>query len=421
MRVLVVGNGGREHALVSGLARAESVSAVFATRPNAGMHAECEAVDVAPTDVPNVCAEAGRLGVDLVVVGPEAPLVLGLADRLEEAGIPVLGPSAAAAQLEGSKRFAKELMAEAGIPTAAYATFRDTHNAITWLHDQGRPMVVKADGLAAGKGVIVPQTIAETEEAIRHMLDGAAFGDAGAEIVLEEIMSGPEVSVIGLVDGDTVRAFPPARDHKRAYDQDRGPNTGGMGAFSPVPDLSKEDYWAIEADVLGAAARSMAKRGTPYRGFLYAGLMLTEDGPKALEFNCRMGDPECQPLMTRLVSDAGEAFLAAATGRLKDVHLAFDPHPTVTVVLASQGYPRSYPKGLPISGLEEAAAVEHVQIYHAGTRREGNTVVTSGGRVLSVTAQGADFFSAIQTAYEAADLIHFDGVQRRSDIARSAL
>ncbi|MFT7623986.1 MAG: phosphoribosylamine--glycine ligase [Myxococcota bacterium] len=421
MRCLVVGNGGREHALAAALARAASVSAVFVTRPNAGTARIAEAVDVAPTDVDGVVSAAQSLQIGLVVIGPEAPLVAGLADRLDALNIPVLGPTAAAAQLEGSKQFAKELMSEANIPTAAYGVFESSAEAIAFVRSQGRPMVVKADGLAAGKGVIVPETIQETEDAIRNILDGGAFGGAGARVVVEELMVGPEVSVIGLVHGETVRPFPASRDHKRALDGDLGPNTGGMGAFSPVPALDPSTYAATVQDVLGAAARAMSARGTPYRGFLYAGLMLTPDGPRVLEFNCRMGDPECQPLMQRLKSDAGVLFLAAATGKLAEADLRFNDQPSVCVVLASGGYPGRYPKGIAITGLKAAEEVEGVTVYHAGTRQAGEAVVTSGGRVLGVTAQGTTFQEAISRAYQAADHIQFEGKQLRRDIGASAL
>lgn len=421
MRVLVVGNGGREHALLVALARSSAVSALLATRPNAGMAPMCQTLDIAPTDVLGVAAAAREHGVDLVVVGPEAPLVDGLADRLRAAGIAVLGPSAAAAQLEGSKRFAKEIMAEAGVPTAAYGAFRELEPALAWVRAQGRPMVVKADGLAAGKGVIVAESVTETEDALRRILSDRAFGAAGAEVIVEERLEGPELSVIALVDGTTVRTFPPARDHKRAFDGDRGPNTGGMGAFTPVPDISADQLAEIERTVLQPTVAALAARGIEFRGFLYAGLMLTPDGPRVLEFNCRMGDPECQPVLARLRSDAGAVFYAAATGQLDGVTLEFDARPAVCVVLASGGYPGSYPKGLPIAGLDAASAIDGVTVYHAGTRMDGGRVITSGGRVLGVCALGDDVRDAIGRAYAAADLIRFDGKQLRTDIARSAL
>lgn len=421
MRVLVVGNGGREHALAAALARSSQVQRLFATRPNAGMARVCEAIDVAPEDVDGVTDWVRGTSCDLVVVGPEAPLVGGLVDRLTAMGVPALGPSAAAARLEGSKRFAKELMAEANIPTAAYASFDDAERAVAWVRQQDRAMVVKADGLAAGKGVIVAETVAETVAAIRSILVDGRFSEAGAEVLLEERLCGPELSVIALVDGETVRAFPSARDHKRAYDGDLGPNTGGMGAFAPVGLVDDDVMRFVRERVLGAAARTMVARGTPFRGFLYAGLMLTPDGPRVLEFNCRMGDPECQPLMGALRTDAAAAFLAAASGRLHTIQLQFDPRPSVCVVLASGGYPGAYEKGKVISGLEAAAAVPGVTVYHAGTRQDGDRIVTSGGRVLSVVARGDDFRAALAQAYAAVEQIGFDGVQYRKDIAASAV
>ena len=421
MKCLVIGNGGREHALAAALDRAASVTQVYGTSPNAGMATVCEALLLSPTDIEGITAAVERLDIDLTVVGPEAPLVAGLADRLRAAGRAVLGPSAAAAQIEGSKTFAKALMDEAGIPTAAWARFTDSEAAIAWQRAQGTPFVVKADGLAAGKGVIVPETMAEAEAAIREILDDERFGEAGAELLLEERLIGPEISVIGLVDGTTVRAFPAARDHKRALDGDRGPNTGGMGAFSPVPGLSAALIESVTTDVLERTAAAMAARGTPFNGFLYAGLMLTPDGPRVLEFNARMGDPECQPLLARLISDAGEVFLAAATGGLEAMTLEFDPRPAVCVVVASGGYPGSYAKGRVISGLDAANALPGVTVYQAGTAQSDQGVVTAGGRVLGVTALGHDHRQAIARAYEAVGAIHFDGMQFRTDIAASAL
>jgi phosphoribosylamine--glycine ligase len=421
MRVLVVGNGGREHALTLALHRSPSVSSVFATQPNAGTALVAEALDVAPTDVSGLVSHAQKLAVDLVVVGPEAPLVAGLTDELRAVGIPALGPSAAAACVEGSKEFAKDLMAEANIPTAAYGVFSDPNEAIAYVREHGHGMVVKADGLAAGKGVLVCDTVEQTEQAINLILSDRAFGEAGASIVVEERLVGPELSVIGLVDGEVVRAFPASRDHKRAFDNDEGPNTGGMGAFSPVPQVDDAMLSRVVDTVLKPAASTLADRGTPFSGFLYAGLMLTPDGPKVLEFNCRMGDPECQPLMARLKSDAGEVFMATATGRLSEVTLEFDTRPAVCVVLASGGYPGAYTKGLPIEGLESAAGVDGVTVYHAGTRRVGEQVVTSGGRVLGVTALGDTLSVAVARAYDAVNRIHFENKQNRLDIAASAL
>jgi phosphoribosylamine--glycine ligase len=421
MRVLVVGNGGREHALTLALHRSPSTNAIFATRPNAGMGLIAEALNIAPTDVKAIVDAADDLSIDLVVVGPEAPLVAGLVDRLDDVGIPALGPSAAAAQIEGSKQFAKEIMAEAGIPTAAYGMFDDADQAIAFVREHGRGMVVKADGLAAGKGVIVCDTVEDTEAAIHQTLGNQAFGQAGETILIEERLEGPEVSVIALVDGETVLPFPAARDHKRIFENDEGPNTGGMGAFSPVPEVDDSLMTVALQKVLRPAARTLARRGTPFRGFLYAGLMLTPHGMKVLEFNCRMGDPECQPLLARLQNDVGALFLAAATGQLASETLAIDDQAAVCVVLTSGGYPGAYSKGLPIQGLDSAEALEHVTVIHAGTKLQEQQVVTNGGRVLGITALGPDLQAATQQAYLAAACIHFDGMHLRLDIASSAL
>ncbi|HIA03831.1 MAG TPA: phosphoribosylamine--glycine ligase [Myxococcales bacterium] len=421
MRVLVVGNGGREHALALALNQSTLVERVFATRPNAGMAEFCGNVDVDISETETVVDAARRTDIDLVVIGPEGPLVNGMSDRFMEAGIPVLGPSASAARLEGSKRFAKELMRDAGIPTAGYATFKKAEKAIAYVKDNGRPMVVKADGLASGKGVIVGTNVANTEAAIRKILDDRAYGDAGAEIVLEERLSGPEVSVIALVDGETVRPFPPARDHKRALDGDNGPNTGGMGAFSPVRQVDQSMMAEIVQTILLPAAKSLAAFGMPYRGFLYAGIMLTQGGPKVLEFNCRMGDPECQILMSRLTSDAGELFLAAATGQLADATITFDRRPGVCVVLASGGYPGSYQTGFTIDGIEEASEIQDVTVYHGATKREGHRIVTNGGRIITVSALGNEFGQSIRRAYEAVDRIQFTNRHCRRDIAATSV
>ncbi len=423
MRVLVVGNGGREHALSLALHRSKSTSKIFATRPNAGMATIAESLDIAPTDVPGILAACPKHDIDLVVVGPEAPLVAGLTDQLAEIGVPALGPSAAAAQLEGSKRFAKEIMSEAGIPTAAYGAFQSSEidAAKSFVREHGAGMVVKADGLAAGKGVLVCDTVDETLNAIDYILGDGTFGDAGAEIIVEEKLTGPELSVIALVDGETVVPFPASRDHKRAYDGDAGPNTGGMGAFSPVPQIDEHLLQQTVDEVLRPAARTLGTKGIPYQGFLYAGLMLTPKGIRVLEFNCRMGDPECQPLMARLTSDAGELFYATATGQLSEQNVTFDHRSAVCVVMTSGGYPGSYPKGLEISGLETAGKLEDVTVVHAGTRQENNVVLTNGGRVLGVTALGADIAEATQRAYEGVRCIHFEGMHTRTDIAASVL
>jgi len=382
-----------------------------------------ESLDIAPTDVAGILAACPNLDIDLVVVGPEAPLVAGLTDQLAEIGVPALGPSAAAAQLEGSKRFAKEIMSEAGIPTAAYGAFQSSEleAAKSFVREHGAGMVVKADGLAAGKGVLVCNTVEETLNAIDYILDDGTFGDAGAEIIVEEKLTGPELSVIALVDGETVVPFPASRDHKRAYDDDAGPNTGGMGAFSPVPQIDATLLQQTVDEVLRPAAQALGARGIPYQGFLYAGLMLTPNGIRVLEFNCRMGDPECQPLMARLTSDAGELFYATATGQLSEQIVTFDNRSAVCVVMTSGGYPGSYPKGLAITGLESADKLENITVVHAGTIQKDKNILTNGGRVLGVTALGADIAEATKRAYEGVKCIHFEGMHVRTDIAASVL
>jgi phosphoribosylamine--glycine ligase len=380
----------------------------------------CTGVDIAPTDTNAIVDFARTHDIGLVVVGPEAPLVTGLCDELREQNIPVFGPNKRAAQLEGSKAFAKEIMAAAGVPTAEYGSFTDARAAIEFVERHGQPMVVKADGLAAGKGVVVADTVAESITAIHDMFAGS-FGRAGQRIVVEEKLIGPEVSVIAMVDGTTVRAFPTARDHKRVGDGDTGPNTGGMGAFTPVPDISPDLEASIVETVLVPTARELKARGTPFTGFLYAGLMMTPNGPRVLEFNARMGDPECQPILARFRGDLAAVLHAGATGCLAEAQFTFDPRPAVCVVLTSGGYPGSYSKGLPISGIEEASALKDVTIYHAGTGIVDDQFVTSGGRVLGVTALGDNYSESISLAYKAASLIHFEGIQKRTDIAATAL
>lgn len=412
MRVLLVGNGGREHALLAALRRSPSVSEILATRPNAGMAPHCTAVDVGSADVGGLVATAIARGVDLVVVGPEVPLVLGLADVLKDRGIPVLGPTAAAARIEGSKAFSKQLMQEAGVPTAAFATFTRAHEAEAYLRQTGRPLVVKADGLAAGKGVVVPGSLAEAIDAVPGLLA------LGGTIVVEERLTGPEVSVIALVDGLTVRTLPPARDHKRAFDGDRGPNTGGMGAYSPVADVDAALLEAIHTTIVEPAARALVARGAPFQGFLYAGVMLTPDGPKALEFNARMGDPECQVLLPRLLGDVGETFYAAATGALSGVDVRVDPRAAVCVVVASAGYPGTVTTGDPIGGLEQAEDLPDVHVFHAGTAVRDGQIVTAGGRILGVMALGESRDAARDKAYTAVGSLRIAGAHYRRDIGR---
>ena len=421
MRVAVVGGGGREHALAAALARSPGVERVFAVPGNAGTRAVAANVHgVDPVDGAALAAWARAERVDLVVVGPEAPLVAGVADELAAAGLRVFGPSAGAARIEGSKAFAKEVMAAADVPTARSAVFGDLGAAIGALAAFGPPWVVKADGLAAGKGVTVTDDLAAARAAVEAALVEGVHGRAGARILLEEHLAGPEASLFAVSDGRAVLPLAPARDYKRVGDGDRGPNTGGMGAYSPLGDLSGAEVEGIRASVLEPVVAELARRGTPYRGLLYAGLVLTADGPKVLEFNCRFGDPETQALLPRLSGDLAGLLAAAADGDLTRVQVGWDPRACVTVVLASGGYPGPYRSGLPIAGLEDAAACG-AELYHAGTALDGDgRVVTAGGRVLAVSALGADVPAARKLAYEAADRVRFDGVHYRRDIAAGA-
>lgn len=415
MRVLVVGAGGREHALVSVIAASPQCLEVHAAPGNPGiaMVGKCHPVKV--DDIDGQVALAQQLGVDLVVVGPEVPLVLGLADRLREVGIAVFGPSAAAAQVEGSKAFTKELLEAAGVDTAkAYAvtTLAEARDAIAKL---GGRCVVKADGLAAGKGVIICDDATEAEQAADELLSGA-LGEAGSTLVIEERMEGPELSVLALCNGEAAVPLPSARDYKRIGEGGTGPNTGGMGAISPAPGVSDEEAQQIVDTVHKPILRELLKRGIPFSGCLYAGLMLTATGPRVLEFNVRFGDPETEAVLPRLGEDLLPFLLACANGTLQDGTLRTIPGAAVTVILASRGYPASSESGTPINGVAEAGRHRDVAVFHAGTAVDGGQLVTAGGRVLAVTARGADGDAAKVAAYDAAAQIAFDGMQLRTDI-----
>ncbi|ACG72623.1 phosphoribosylamine/glycine ligase [Anaeromyxobacter sp. K] len=418
MRVLVVGSGGREHALAWKISRSPLVRALFAAPGNPGIARVATLVPLAATDVAGLVAWVRQNAIDLVVVGPEAPLVAGLVDRLQEAGVPAFGPAAAAAEIEGSKAFAKDVMRAAGIPTAEYETFEDVAPAVAWARARDGRVVVKADGLAAGKGVVVCGDAAEAEAALRAMLVDRVHGGAGARVVVEERLEGPEASCICFTDGERVRLLAAAQDHKRIFDGDRGPNTGGMGAFSPTPNVTPEVAGMVERDVLLPAVRELARRGRPFRGALYAGLMLTPRGPRVLEFNARLGDPETQPILLRMASDVVPALLAAARGDLSGVEIASDPRAAVGVVLAAEGYPGDVARGDAIDGLD-GPFDEDVQVFHAGTAADAaGRVVTSGGRVLTVCALGRDLDDAAARAYAAVGRIRFRGMQYRKDIGK---
>jgi phosphoribosylamine--glycine ligase len=420
MKVLLIGSGGREHALAAALARSPRLSKLYAAPGNAGIAALAELVPLDPADHEAVVGFCRRTGIDLVVVGPEAPLVAGLVDDLAAAGIKAFGPSRKAARIEGSKAFTKMLCDEAGIPTAAYGRFADRDAAIDYLHRRGAPIVVKADGLAAGKGVTVAETLEEAEAAVDACFDGA-FGDAGAEVVIEELLVGEEASFFAVSDGKTVIPFGAAQDHKRAFDGDKGPNTGGMGAYSPAPVMTAEVSSRVMRGIITPAMRALADRGTPFVGFVFAGLMITEDGPKLIEFNARFGDPEAEVILPRLKSDLLDILLAAVEGRLGEAAAEWSDETALTVVMATKGYPGAYGKGSRIAGLAEAAALPGVSIFHAGTALKDGELVANGGRVLAVTALGHSVADAQVKAYRAVDTIDWPEGFCRRDIGWQAL
>jgi phosphoribosylamine---glycine ligase len=423
MKVLVVGGGGREHALAWKAARSPLADEVLIAPGNAGTAAErgVRNVAVAATDIDALLELALAESVGLTIVGPEQPLVAGIVDRFEAAGLACFGPRADAARLEGSKAYTKAFLERHGIASAAYASFSESEPALEYLAGCEVPIVIKADGLAAGKGVIIAATRREAEAAVREMLDEASFGDASAEIVIEEFLTGEETSFIALVDGTDILPLASSQDHKARDDGDRGPNTGGMGAYSPAPVVTPEMHERIMQEVMRPTVRGLADDGIHYRGFLYAGLMIDAAGtPKVLEFNCRFGDPETQPILMRLTTDLVALCLAASEGRLAAETTAWDPRPAVGVVMASRGYPGSYEKGLPIAGLEGIDS-ETLKVFHAGTKRAGNAVVTDGGRVLCVTALGDDVRAARDLAYSGVERISWPGAFYRTDIAYRAL
>ncbi len=421
MKVLVIGGGGREHALVWKLAQDSRKPQLFCAPGNAGTAGMATNLSISAEDVPALVRWAAANRPDLTVVGPEVPLCAGLVDALMQEGLRVFGPSKAAAQLEGSKVFAKDVMTAAGVPTAKASTFTDAGKAMDFVRSVGVPVVIKAEGLAAGKGVTVCLKLDEAERAIRESLVDRAFGDAGTRILIEEFLEGEEVSILALVDGARVVLLASAQDHKRAFDNDQGPNTGGMGAYSPAPVVKDDQMPAIQRQVFDATLAELRKRGITYKGVLYAGLMITRTGPKVLEFNCRFGDPETQVILPRLATDLIPALEACVDGALRPEHVAWKPRACVCVVMAAGGYPGRYEKGKPIQGLDAAGKVRDAVVFHAGTRAQDGRVVTSGGRVLGVTALGGTLQDAVKQAYEAVGKISWERAMYRRDIAGKAL
>jgi len=428
MNLLIVGGGGREHALAWKLSQSPRADRVFVAPGNAGTAEDAENVDIPGEDFPRLIDFAKQNSVGLTVVGPEAPLAGGIVDAFQGAGLKVFGPSKDAAQLEGSKVFCKDLLRNADVPSADYQVFRDADAAARYIDerfpepDQVVPVVVKADGLAAGKGAIVCGNRAEALTAIDRIARQREFGAAGDQLVIEERLDGQEASVLAITDGQTIVVLSPAQDHKPAYDNDKGPNTGGMGAYCPTPLVDAKTLEFVERDVLVPTVHALKRGRTPFSGVLYAGLMMTNQGPKVLEYNVRFGDPECQPLLMRLKTDLLDVLEATADGRLSEIDpLEWDPRPSVCVVMASEGYPGSYEKGKPIRGLAEAAALDDVKVFHAGTKVVGDQVVTSGGRVLGVTALGDSISAAKLQAYKAVKCIRWEGAWCRKDISDKAL
>ncbi|TQP24567.1 phosphoribosylamine--glycine ligase [Vibrio cholerae] len=423
MQVLIIGSGGREHALAWKVAQNPQVDTIYVAPGNAGTALEhkVQNVNIGITDIPALVAFAQDKAIELTIVGPEAPLVIGVVDAFRAAGLPIFGPTQSAAQLEGSKAFTKDFLARHNIPTAAYANFTEIEPALAYVREKGAPIVVKADGLAAGKGVIVAMTLQEAEDAIQDMLAGNAFGSAGSRVVVEEFLDGEEASFIVMVDGENVLPMATSQDHKRVGDADTGPNTGGMGAYSPAPVVTQDVHDRVMREVIYPTVRGMAAEGNTYTGFLYAGLMIDSTGaPKVIEYNCRFGDPETQPIMMRLQSDLVELCQAAIAGKLDQVESKWDPRASIGVVLAAGGYPSDYTKGEVISGLptQESAGQK---VFHAGTETQGDQVVTNGGRVLCATALGNTVLEAQQRAYQLADQIHWNGMFCRRDIGYRAI
>lgn len=421
MKVLVVGGGGREHTLVWKIGRSPLVKKIFCAPGNAGIAGLAECVNIGADDIDKLLKFAKKEKIDLTVVGPEAPLVEGIADRFNEQGLKIFGPSADAAMLEGSKGFAKKFMGRFDIPTGTFQIFSDADEAIEFIRDMGAPIVVKADGLAAGKGVTVAFDEEEAIKAVKQCITGGAFGRAGHRVVLEEYLEGEEATVLAFTDGKIYLTMPSSQDHKAIYDGDKGPNTGGMGAYSPAPVVTADVMQRIEDEIIRPTIDGLREDDCEYRGVLYFGLMITDSGPKVIEYNVRFGDPETQAVLARLKSDIVPILLACAEGDLGGAEVEWSEDVAVCVVLASRGYPGKYEKGKPISGLDKAGDVSDAIVFHAGTTAKDGKIVTNGGRVLGATALGADIPSAIERAYECADAIKFAGKYCRTDIGKKAV
>ncbi|MGB9613195.1 MAG: phosphoribosylamine--glycine ligase [Candidatus Margulisiibacteriota bacterium] len=422
MKVLVVGSGGREHALVWKIAQSSKVDKIYCAPGNAGTAELAENIEIKAEDIQALKKFAVENKIDLTVVGPEAPLVLGIVNEFEKEGLKIFGPSKEAAIIEGSKVFAKRFMVKYGIPTARAVIFDNPQKTLDYLNEIGAPIVVKADGLAAGKGVIVCQTKEEAIEAVNLIMVKREFGKAGEKVVIEECLEGEEASILAFADGKALVPLVSSQDHKRVFDEDMGPNTGGMGAYSPAPLVTDRLMEQIDVEILRPFVAGMRQEGIPYRGVIYAGLMVTKNGPKVLEFNCRFGDPETQPILMRMRSDLVPILEAVVEGKLDDRLIEWDERAAVCVVLASGGYPGHYEKGFPIEGLDRVAKMEDVVVFHAGTKLVGSKqITTDGGRVLGVTALADNIKFAIDKAYRAVELIHFKNMHYRKDIGKKAL
>ena len=419
MRILVIGRGGREHTIIWSLKKSPKVKEIFCAPGNGGIAADAVCIPLQENQFEEISQFAIDRGIDLIVVGPEDPLSDGIVDFLEAKNLTVYGPRKNAAIIEGSKVFTKELLKKYNIPTAAYESFEDYERALSYLRNQSLPIVIKADGLAAGKGVVVAQTLVEAEKALQDIMVDQIFGESCKHVVIEEFLRGQEMSLLAFVDGNVVRPMVPSQDHKPVFDNDLGPNTGGMGTYSPVPHIAQSIVDEAIATILRPTAEAMVKEGRPFRGVLYAGLMLTEQGPKTIEFNARFGDPETQVLLPRLETDLVDIFLATLNGRLEEMEIRWSEQATVCVILASPGYPGNYPKGLKIEGLNEIN--EAALVFHSGTSLKDGEVFTNGGRVLGVVGRGRNIAEAREQAYRDAECIRFEGKLYRTDIAKKAL